>query len=1025
MPHFTIEAQGETNPLTVQSVFSTLLQTSGADQQGLQVAAKQLSNWEKHPGYYSLLQDVYADFSIDQNIRFQAILQLKNGVDKNWRKTAANAIRKEEKLKIRSQAIEIGTREPVKLLALHNAVLIAKIVRFEFPHDWPDVITTIIERLRHFRKDTARLNNLMVITLQVIKELAAGRLQRTKRSLQQVASELLHVVTGIYIELSEKWMSHQTGQDAMQISTWALKILRRLVTSGFEHPHRENDVQQLWTTLVGHQKQFWSLVSDKQPGGTEDDVVIKHLSQLSKMELEMAREHPAAFVLLPHSVEIIQQALLLVGRLVPSVLEAQQDEVSPLEKLSLLAMLLVRACVKMVFNPAQTFKYQFPQDKEDRKAAVDVIKGSVLTDEVVLVLMETLVTQYFVLRQVDLRDWQEEPDEWEKREEEIADAWEFSLRACAERLFLDLVINFKELLVPRLIQVFYNYASIDNTEVFLKDSLYTAIGVAAPCLEDSLDFNTFLCSTLVPEVQLTRPNYNLLRRRAAILLGQWVPIKPDTLDRRAIYQIFTHLLSQTDLNDAVVRVTAGRQLRLVLEPFESRAEDFIPFATPILAQLLSLVLGTGLSETQMALLETVRVIVTKLQSHIEPYANGIMSTLPSLWVGSGDEHLMKQAILSLIAAIVTSLGQKSLAYHSAVLPLIRDAVQPGSETMVYLLEDALDLWSAILRQTPTSAPSEELLFLSGSLFPLLQLGSEQLRTTLELLESYIILSPVTILNENLLSPLLVEMTALLEALKVDRIRDKTLAPQVVQRLVQVASMPECVQYNPAAVKQLVGTMIETGYLGKALAIIREAFDYRQDPRPSRKPPGVIGVGETSLFSVLARLALADETIFVEAVNAVGGANAIVWLTSEWIDSFDTIGDVVGRKLHALAITNLLTSSSPPPDFMLDQLQNLLTLWTDIATELGLDAPEQTQGDYLWIGAAATQRDAWPGESPEDERQRVLGNADPVSTINLRRFIADKLNHVAVQVGGFARFQTEWLGRVDKAVVDAFAALNLL
>ena len=119
------------------------------------------------------------------------------------------------------------------------------------------------------------------------------------------------------------------------------------------------------------------------------------------------------------------------------------DEVGPLEKLALRALLILRACIKMVFNPAQTFKYQHPQDKEDRKTAVEKIHSDVLTDAFVVGLMEVLVTQYFVLRGSDLRDWETEPDEWEKREEEIADAWEFSVRACSEKLFLDIVHQFQ------------------------------------------------------------------------------------------------------------------------------------------------------------------------------------------------------------------------------------------------------------------------------------------------------------------------------------------------------------------------------------------------------------------------------------------------------------------------------------------------------------------------------------------------------------------------------------------------------
>jgi hypothetical protein len=57
---------------------------------------------------------------------------------------------------------------------------------------------------------------------------------------------------------------------------------------------------------------------------------------------------------------------------------------------------------------------------------------------------------------------------------------------------------------------------------------------------------------------------------------------------------------------------------------------------------MSLITETELSETKMALLETVRVAVVRLESKTEPYASGIMSMLPPLWAASGEEHLMKQ-----------------------------------------------------------------------------------------------------------------------------------------------------------------------------------------------------------------------------------------------------------------------------------------------------------------------------------------------------------------------------------------------
>lgn len=46
-----------------------------------------------------------------------------------------SAIKKEDKERIKNRALEAGIVEPAPLLALHNALVIAKILRYEFPSD--------------------------------------------------------------------------------------------------------------------------------------------------------------------------------------------------------------------------------------------------------------------------------------------------------------------------------------------------------------------------------------------------------------------------------------------------------------------------------------------------------------------------------------------------------------------------------------------------------------------------------------------------------------------------------------------------------------------------------------------------------------------------------------------------------------------------------------------------------------------------------------------------------------------------
>lgn len=513
----------------------------------------------------------------------------------------------------------------------------------------PDAVSSIITFIRSSTEPGAnpvQLPRTLLILLQIIKELSTARLQRSRANLQSVSPEIFHLLGSIYVEKANRWIvfleqggaDETTLQEAIEQSLISIKVIRRLVIAGFEHPSRDKGVQAFWVLTHSHFSKFLSFMHGSvNPPENIHRLVGKHLLQLSKLHVEMARTHPASFALLPDSIPLAQSYWSLVVKLSEDFAKFgahdESDLRSLMERTGLRALLLIRACAKMAFNPTQTFKYQTPQDKEERKEAVELIKSQLFTQDFVVTVMEVLVTQFFKLREDDFQEWEASPEEWERKEDTTADAWEFSIRSCSEKLFLDLVIHFKELLIPRLLNVFYTFASEycsldvgflyslfsgpDNRDLLLKESLYSAIGLAVASLEQHLDFNAFLESTLVTEVQIEEPGYNVLRRRIAIVLGQWVPVKSDELNSSAIYQIFQYLLNKQDgLNDLVVRITAGRQLRGVLDPYEFSPAGFMPYAPSILQNLMSLIQEAELPDTKMGLLETVRVAVIKMEDHV-------------------------------------------------------------------------------------------------------------------------------------------------------------------------------------------------------------------------------------------------------------------------------------------------------------------------------------------------------------------------------------------------------------------------
>jgi hypothetical protein len=83
-----IEVPAEANPLTEGILFHVLRSASSADPTQIQTGTKQLQEWEKARGYYPLLQAVFLDKSLPYEVRYLAVIQLKNGIDKYWRKTA-------------------------------------------------------------------------------------------------------------------------------------------------------------------------------------------------------------------------------------------------------------------------------------------------------------------------------------------------------------------------------------------------------------------------------------------------------------------------------------------------------------------------------------------------------------------------------------------------------------------------------------------------------------------------------------------------------------------------------------------------------------------------------------------------------------------------------------------------------------------------------------------------------------------------------------------------------------------------
>ncbi|KAK8016347.1 hypothetical protein PG993_014536 [Apiospora rasikravindrae] len=1032
---FSIEVAGEASPLSLQELWRTLQAATSQDFSQRQSAGQQLTSWEVHEDYYPALQMVFLERTLPHEIRLLAIIQLKNGIDKYWRHhTLKNAIQPAKKDLIRSKLFSGTVGEPDKQLALHNALVTAKIIRIDYPQAWPEALPNLISLLRQTKDgNQAELAGALLVLLRTVKELGTARLRKSQTALQSVTPELVFVLGEIYSKTSALWMSavrtggfqEEEASIAIHNSLVAFKALRRLLIVGYEYPHRDDTVKAAWELS---REQFAQLTNPETLKNELPqpimDVVGKHLMQFAKLHVEMANDHPASFASLPKSFGLVQSYWGLVTDFAQvfntseglrqgsnSAIGAghkSKVEGPLLERLALKGLLLVRSCVRMVNVPQQTFKYRSQETREEQTALILSVKQGLLTDEMVIEVARLIISYLLVFRKADIEAWEEEPEEWEQQEEAQGAAWEWEVRPCAEQLLLQLLTHYKQLLMQPLLAYF---ATLENPQLDItaKEAVYNTIGLAAAHVDNQFSFDELLRTTIAADAQKTGPNCKILRRRIGILISQWVPVRVAPESRPLIYEIYAHLLrNDEENNDLVVRITAARQFKWVADDFGFRGDEFQPYAGRILEQLLLLLDEVEVDETKLAILNTTKVIIERMETSVTRFADQIMSALPSIWASAGDlGFMMKQAVLTILQSLVMSMQSESQRYHHIVIPLISEAVQEGSDVYVCLIDEALELWTNVLLQSAPPLP-QELLGLLPHAIRHLEAHTEHHMSMLAIASSYLILAPEAVLDNQHRQALLKGFAATFTA---------TSREQSAMATKQIENLIRCAHELGGAdgLKLICQDLVESGFLKFMLEGIHDAYEARQTSGPKRRQPRVSNLTLTDYFSIFSRIALADPAIFTELVASLGPLEQVwPWLSAEWFYSFDCMADTLRQKLNLLALTRMVEVGQPMPSLLLGQLQDFFTMWTGVFAQV---MDEQNPTIDVTVTAAPAEATEW--DTPRDVRERALFASDPVRAVSCLEFVRQSMDTLVQQAGGMASFQENYLVNVDADVLSSF------
>nr|CAD7589784.1 unnamed protein product [Timema genevievae] len=948
-------------------VLETLHQASSQDTEVLKPAEQRLKQWETEPGFYSILLNIFSNHSIDINVRWLAVLYFKNGIDRYWRKSAPNAISEEEKCSLR-QGLASSFTEPVSQVATQIAVLISKVARLDCPREWPELVPCLLTAVK---SDSALVQHRALLVLHhVVKTLSSKRLAGDRRLFQELTAGVFAFVLNLWNTHYESFLAQVPAEPNSDNLEKALLTLRIVPVEGSSSMLASLEKALLTLRIL----RKLTVHGFKKPHDSQDvRMFLSMVFDRAKTMLECRKslrsvDHTVAAALCEkfaiHLTKILLDTLehhpfSYVDFIQPSLEFAVVYVFTPagdsllFERFTVQCLNLIKAILLCAeYKPAKVVE----ETKEPETLRAHQIKMGFFTANTLTEMCKKLVTHYFLLTTDDLKQWDSDPEGFAI--DEGGESWKYSLRPCTENIFLTLFHEFRVVLSPVLLEMIqnnHNLVAPDNLSAILKkDAVYNAVGLAAFDFYDEVNFDQWFSTTLGEELRIKEGNYRVIRRRVAWLIGQWTGVKLSQELRPALYSSMLPLLEQGE--DIAVRLTASSTLKLAVDDFEFNTDQFLPFLEPCFSLLF-------------ALLQEAQECDTK------------------------------------------AIGVLNKDFYQFLIPVIALSTDMAQDAHVYLLEDGLELWLAVLENSTQMTP--ELLQLFNNMQPLFQHHADNLRTCLYITQANILLSPEQFLK--MYGEIVVASA------------NEMLADMRSEGIVMTMRLIEtCLRSAPGIAQEIVKPILprvfEAVYRGSEYPMVMSMY-----------------------LSVMSRILLSSRDVFSQVVSIIAqleDSRAEIILDKildVWLDKMALVTQLERRKLLGIALTSLLTVQS---SYVLEKFCGVLLCVTEVLNDVvkldrdggmfdlvkvGLDPSgkqvrcrretgdwsgpkptslEQVLASCLQAGAlmysdqlsSSVSEDDLDYETEHDQRRRMLAATDPVHTIVLRDYLQTQLTELQQQLG---------------------------
>ncbi|XP_075383210.1 importin-11 isoform X2 [Mycteria americana] len=941
-------------------VLQVLTQATSQDTAVLKPAEEQLKQWETQPGFYSVLLNIFTNHTLDVNVRWLAVLYFKNGIDRYWRRVAPHALSEEEKTTLRAGLIA-NFNEPVNQIATQISVLIAKVARVDCPRQWPELIPTLLESVKV--QDDLRQHRALLTFYHVTKTLASKRLAADRKLFYDLASGIYSFVCSLWNHHTDTFLQQVcTGNEvaatnSLERTLLSLKVLRKLTVHGFVEPHWSVEVMGFLHAVFERLKQFLECSRSIRAENVCRDRLEKTIILFTKVLLDLLDQHPFSFI------PLIQRSL----EFAVSYVFTEAGEGIAFERFIVQCMNLIKMIVKnYAYKPSKNIEDSSPETLEAHK-----IKTAFFTYPTLTEICRRLVTQYFLLTEEELMMWEEDPESFTV-EETGGDSWKYSLRPCTEVLFIDIFHEYNQTLAPVLLEMVHSLQGSTNMEdtsaILLKDAVYNAVGLAAYELFDSVDFDQWFKNQLLAELQVSHNRYKPIRRRVIWLIGRWISVKFKSDLRPMLYEAIRNLLQDQDL---VVRIETATTLKLTVDDFEFRSDQFLPYLESMFKLLFKLLREVTQCDTKMHVLHVMSCMIERVNTQIRPYVGCLVQYLPLLWKQSEEHNMLRCAILTTLIHLVQGLGADSKNLYPFLLPVIQLSTDVSQPPHVYLLEDGLELWLVTLENCPCLTP--ELLRVFQNMSALLELSSENLKNCFKIINAYIFLSSSEFL-QMYAADLCRSFCGLL--------KDITTEGQV-----QVLKVVENVlKVNPVLGPQMFQPLLPS--------IFRGIIDGERYPVVMSTYLGIMGrilLQNAGFFSLLLSQMACE--LGQELDQILGN------LIEMWVDRMDNITQPERRKLSALALLSLLPSLN---SVIQDKFCGIINISVEGLHDVMTEDPETgTYKDCMLMSHFEEPKVTEDEEPPteQDKRKKMLALKDPVHTVSLQQFIYEKLKAQQELLGG--------------------------